>query len=426
MSVRKVGYILWRGVVILVVAAIGYIGYLKLMEDEMIYFPEKEYYGEPQMMGLPYEDVWLRTEDGVKLHAWWIGEPQHQKSVLFLHGNAGNISHRLHRIQSLGKVELRFFLLDYRGYGQSEGKPSERGLYKDAAAAYRYLREQAKLNAEDILLFGESIGGAVAIDLASKQPVGGVVVENTFTSLRDMARIFYSWIPSVVVSRGFESIEKLKRVRVPVLFVQATKDEIVPPEMATQLHKAANKPKELYLIENARHNDTYLVGGAAYRNKLLEFFLKETKATSEQPTIEPITAAQLQELIGKHQGDAVLLNVWATWCIPCREEMPLLLKLHQEYGKRGLKLLLISADAAADLPDAQRFLAELGVSFLTYNKHEKDETFINSLESRWTGALPATFIFDPEGKLRYFWEGEASAELLESRIKEVLPDKRQS
>lgn len=242
------------------------------LEDQFIYYPEQPYFAHPKDYGWPYQDIWITTEDDVRIHGWWIGAPEHETQVLFLHGNAGNISHRLDRLASLGKIPARFLLLDYRGYGQSEGKPSEKGLYKDAHAAYQYLLDQGT-SPDKLVVFGESLGGAVAIDLASTKKVGRLIAESTFTSLRDMANIVMPWVPSAFVSNGFQSIEKLSKVHVPLLIIHGTNDSIVPFEMGKKLYENAKTPKKFFEVPGADHNDVYVVGGDPYRQKITRFIL---------------------------------------------------------------------------------------------------------------------------------------------------------
>ena len=243
----------------------------RMFEDKMIYYPERAYTERPERLKLPFEDVSLQASDGVRLHAWWIGDPRHKRTVLFLHGNAGNIGDRLDRVKTLGDVPVRFFLLDYRGYGESEGKPSEEGLYQDAEAAYAYLREKRGIPSEDIVLFGESLGTAVAVDLAVKTPVAGVALESGFTSVRDMASVAFPWIPKAFVSDQFNSLAKISGLRAPVLIVHGRRDEIVPFEMGRRLFDAAPEPREFLEVPAAGHNDVYVVGGEKYRATISGF-----------------------------------------------------------------------------------------------------------------------------------------------------------
>ena len=238
--------------------------------DQFIYFPEKHHDSRPEDFGLPSEDVEIRTEDGVKLHAWWIGDPSLRCTVLFFHGNAGNISHRLDRIRAWKEVPVRFLLVDYRGYGKSAGSPSEEGLYRDARAAYDFLAGRS-IPASQIFLFGESLGGAVAIELAGRVKSAGLILESTFTSLRELAPVHYPFIPSALIPDQYRSLDRISRVQVPVFIAHGTADEIVPFEMGRRLHEAARDPKTFHPVDAATHNDVYLQGGSSYRNALKSF-----------------------------------------------------------------------------------------------------------------------------------------------------------
>ncbi|MFH1018544.1 MAG: alpha/beta hydrolase [Pseudomonadota bacterium] len=238
--------------------------------DRFIYFPEAHHEFRPDDFKLPYEDISLTTDDGVKLHAWWIGDHSMRKTVLFFHGNAGNISHRLDRINLLGQPKIRFFLLDYRGYGQSQGKPSEEGFYRDATAVYQYLRAQS-VSPENIFLFGESLGGAVATELATRVPIAGLILESTFTSVRGIASIHYPFIPNAFVPDQFNSMARISNVHAKLLVIHGNQDEIAPFSMGKHLYETANQPKSFLEIPGAGHNDLYLVGGRPYRKQILRF-----------------------------------------------------------------------------------------------------------------------------------------------------------
>jgi uncharacterized protein len=240
------------------------------MIDQFVYFPETRHESKPEDFNLPYENVSLTTEDGVNLHAWWTGDTSIPTTVLFFHGNAGNISNRLDRIRALKEPKVRFFLLDYRGYGKSGGKPSEEGLYRDATAAYQFLMKHS-VPPKNVFIFGESLGGAVAAELATRVPCAGVVLESTFTSLREMAEKHYPFIPSALVPNQFNTLGRIGEIRSRLLVIHGTADEIVPFEMGRRLHEGAREPKSFLEIPGAGHNDLYAVGGETYRSALLRF-----------------------------------------------------------------------------------------------------------------------------------------------------------
>ncbi len=236
---------------------------LLAMERQLIYFPDRQIVQRPREVGLESEELWLRSADGVKLRAWWV-HGSGQRVLLFFHGNAGNISHRLERVRLLvDALGLDVVLLDYRGYGESEGTPSEAGLYADGLALYQLAIDRG-FRPEQVVLFGESLGSAVAIETALHRPCRAVVLETPFLSIPALARRYYPWVPTFLIRTRFDNERKIPRLAVPKLIAQAERDEIVPPEHSRRLFELARPPKELYVIPGATHNDTYLVGGRAY------------------------------------------------------------------------------------------------------------------------------------------------------------------
>jgi fermentation-respiration switch protein FrsA (DUF1100 family) len=219
---------------------------------------------------LKAEDVWLRTADGVRLHAWWIMAPQAPLVTLYLHGNAGNVTHRFLQIHEITAAGSSVLMLDYRGYGKSGGSPNEHGLYADADAAYQYLRDRG-YNARQIILQGESLGTAVAVDLASRKDCAGVVVEAAFTSGRDVANTVLPFIGSLLF-RGLDSQSKIAKVRAPLLFFHGARDEIIPLKLGRALFNAAPEPKSFAVVPGAGHNDLVETGASSYHEKLHEFY----------------------------------------------------------------------------------------------------------------------------------------------------------
>jgi fermentation-respiration switch protein FrsA (DUF1100 family) len=240
-------------------------------EKGIVFFPDPYLIGTPADYGLAYEEVWFTAEDGVRLHGWWVpkaGCP----TFLWFHGNAGNISHRLENLKLLWDlVGVQVFIFDYREYGQSQGRISREGTYLDAAAAYRYITEDRKIPANELILFGRSLGTALAVDLAVKAPCRALIIESPFTNSSDMARLFapfmFDWRPKV----PYDNLGKIGRLTVPVLLIHGEQDEIIPVDMSRRLFAATPEPKELYIIPGAHHNDTYLVGGRAYFARLRAF-----------------------------------------------------------------------------------------------------------------------------------------------------------
>lgn len=274
------------GVVLLV--AIAYLGLLLLLrfnESRLIYFPgsQRSLLAPPGSLGLPVERVTLGTQDGLTLVSWVIpaGPDSTGLWLLICHGNAGNLSEfdRPVHYAGLRGLGLNLLALDYRGYGESEGVPSESGLYKDADAAYRYLREGRGIPADRIIVFGHSLGSAVAVDLASRVPVGGLIVEGALTSVVDRGAELYPFIPvRWIAGTRFASIEKISKVTVPKLFLHATGDEVIPLAHGRRLYQAAPPPKDFVELRGG-HGDAFDVDSGNYFGAI-ERFVKRLAQTS--------------------------------------------------------------------------------------------------------------------------------------------------
>jgi fermentation-respiration switch protein FrsA (DUF1100 family) len=246
-------------------------------EQTFIFFPEKKLWGFPSDGGMEYEDVYLQSPDGTTIHGWFI--PGHQgKIILFFHGNGGNISHRIEKIRLLCYPEISSFIIDYHGYGRSHGKPSEKACYVDALTSWEYLARERQIGPDQIVLFGESLGGAVAVDLAVKRDVGAIILESTFPNIGTVANRFVPGLSTLLV-RKFDSFSKISKVHVPLLILHGDEDEVVPFQLGRKLFEAANEPKEFYTIKGAHHNDTYEVGGETYVQTIQRFIEHYAKVT---------------------------------------------------------------------------------------------------------------------------------------------------
>jgi hypothetical protein len=245
---------------------------LLLFEKRLIYFPMSAHEATPAGLGLAHQELSLQAEDGVRLHGWFLPVKDSRGSVLVCHGNAGNISHRLDRALLMqSRLRLDVLLFDYRGYGRSEGSPDEPGTYRDARAAYRWLREHGQ-GAERIVIFGESLGSAVALELALGAPARALVLESPFTSIPDMARAVYPFLPVwPLVRTRYDNLAKVSRLRMPLLVLHGDRDDVVPFAQGKRVFEAAPEPKRFFAIPGASHNDTYLVGGDAYWRAIAEF-----------------------------------------------------------------------------------------------------------------------------------------------------------
>lgn len=248
---------------VLLLAAAGAVALLLANEKSFIYFPLRDYEASPEDYGLRAEPVEIAAAGGPRLRGWWI-HGGGETALLYFHGNGGNVSHRLERTKMLVEaLGVDVALVDYRGYGKSEGRPGEAGLYADGEAIYDAARARG-FSAERIVLFGESLGSAVAIETALRRPVRAVILEAPFLSVPKMAKTVYPFLPAFLVQTRFDNEQKIARVTVPKLIVAAERDDVVPPEHAQRLYQLAAEPKTFFLIRGAAHNNTYIVGGHDY------------------------------------------------------------------------------------------------------------------------------------------------------------------
>ncbi|MCZ6777085.1 MAG: alpha/beta hydrolase [Ignavibacteria bacterium] len=268
----------WRIALYTVLVGFGfYIGLAALLfffQSNFIYFPSRQLISFPDDAGLPYEEVTLQTVDGMKLSGWFVPAREPRGVVLFCHGNGGNISHRLESLRIFFHLGLSTLIFDYRGYGHSEGKATEQGTYEDAEAAWRYLVENRQVHPRNIILFGRSLGGAVASWLASKHEPRALIIESTFTSVPDLAAELYPYFPVRLLSRfNYNTIAYLRQLKCPVLIIHSPDDDIVPYSHGVKLYKSAKEPKEFLEITGS-HNDGFLISGSRYENGLSTFLTK--------------------------------------------------------------------------------------------------------------------------------------------------------
>jgi hypothetical protein len=245
-----------------------------LFEKRLIYFPFRTLEVTPRDLGLRFDEAHLVADDGVALHGWFLPVEGSRFTVLMAHGNAGNISHRLDRALLIhAKLKADVLLFDYRGYGLSQGSPDEEGTYRDGRAAYRYLATERGLDPGRIVLFGESLGAAVALQLALESPCRALVLESPFASIPEMARtVLPFWPFGSLLRTRYDNVGKIGRLKVPLLVLHGEGDTTVPFAQGRRVFAAAPEPKRFYAIPGAGHNDTYVIGGDAYWQAWREFF----------------------------------------------------------------------------------------------------------------------------------------------------------
>lgn len=227
-------------------------------QPKMAFFPVSELEASPSQWRFDYEEVNFKTADGVALHGWYIPHIGAKQVVLFFHGNAGNISHRRETLALFHRLRLNVLMVDYRGYGKSEGVTTEAGLYLDAAAAWSYLIDKKNFDAQQIVIFGRSIGGVVATDLAATVPARALILESTFNSSQDFAHATFPVLSRLVYLRfDFNSEDKIPKVNSPVLVLHSPDDEIIPFELGLRLFDAANEPKTFVRMRGGHNNGVY-------------------------------------------------------------------------------------------------------------------------------------------------------------------------
>jgi hypothetical protein len=254
---------------------------MSLLDQFFVYHPEPWQDRDwARLSGLPLEDVWFQSADGVQLFGWFVEAPADRPVLTWCHGNAGNIISRLDNLKYLCRMGLSVFLFDYRGYGKSQKyNPGENGLYQDAIGAYDYLTRIRKIRPERIVLFGRSLGAAVAGELATQRPASALILESSFPSIEAVAKFHYAGLPvHWLLGAEFRLIDRLPQLSLPKLIIHGDRDDIIPIELGRQVFDAAKPPKDWYVIPGADHNNTYEVGGAAYFHHLGEFIKKALSA----------------------------------------------------------------------------------------------------------------------------------------------------
>ena len=257
---------------------------IRQWQTHFIFFPEDHLDATPSAIDLAYEEVWIDVGEGAQagtVHGWWIpmtAETHAETApvILYFHGNGSNLGDLIEMAQHFHQLGWHSFLIDYRGYGLSQGPfPNEQRVYEDAIAAWHYLVEDRQIDPQRIVAYGHSLGGAIAIDLATRQPtMAGVIAEGSFTSMYAMAtrQGRYQFLPvDWLLTQRFNSLEKVRSLTIPVLFLHGEQDQTVPPAMSQALHKATSAPSSFVLIPEAGHNNVPTIGGEIYTTAIQSF-----------------------------------------------------------------------------------------------------------------------------------------------------------
>jgi len=270
--------VLWSIVLVASAIYVGLVLFLYVFQASLVYFPTRSLTATPRHIGLEFDEVRFTARDGTALHGWFVPAPDTALTLLYLHGNAGNISHRLDSLRIFHDLGLSTFIFDYRGYGQSDGRPTEQGTYEDAVAAWCYLIDRRGAAPEQVILFGRSLGGAVALWLATRTTPRATIVESTFTSVPDMAARFYPYLPVRLLARyRYDALRHISSLASPVLVVHSRDDEVVPFQQGRRLFRAAHAPKT-FLELRGSHNDGFLLSEDHYVRGMAAFI-----ASLQQP-----------------------------------------------------------------------------------------------------------------------------------------------
>ena len=260
--------------IVLVLSYLVILLFVYLRQDRMLYFPARDLWQVPSDRGIAYEDLSLTTRDGLRISAWYLPAPHERGVLLFCHGNAGNMADRMDSLMIFHDLDLSVLIFDYRGYGKSGGKPSESGTYRDAEAAWDYLMRVKQIPPHRIVIFGRSLGGAVAAELAREKNPAALIIESTFLSVPDLGARLYPWLPVRLLSKfRYATVDKIGSISCPKLVIHSPDDEIIPFDQGRTLYEKSSPPKEFLMIRGG-HNEGFLISGSLYRNGLKAFLEK--------------------------------------------------------------------------------------------------------------------------------------------------------
>lgn len=258
--------------IILITVTVVLFALIYIFQSKLVYFPFKKIDADSKSIGLDFESVTFSADDKTELFGWYIPKKDAETTLLFLHGNAGNISHRLESIKIFNSLGMNVFIFDYRGYGKSKGSADEQNTYDDAMAAWEYLLRQKKAKAEDIIIFGRSLGGSIAAYLGAKLKPKAVILESTFSSARDFISDVYPFLPQALVRYSYETKTYLKDISSPILIIHSENDDLVPFKHGRLIFESANEPKSFLKIRGD-HNLGFIQSQEIYIEGLKKFFL---------------------------------------------------------------------------------------------------------------------------------------------------------
>jgi fermentation-respiration switch protein FrsA (DUF1100 family) len=245
--------------------------YFRYIEGRSVFFPTKEIEYSPKELALDFQEVFFKAQDDTELHGWLVPKEGARYTILFCHGNAGNVSHRVEKLKFFNELGYSVFIFDYRGYGLSKGRPSERGVYLDVRGAYNYLLSR-KILSEQIIGYGESLGTAVIIDLAKQYKMRGLIIDSALSSFKDMVKAIFPFLPHWIFASRFDSEDKIKFIKIPKLIIHSVNDEIVPFRQGRKLYESAPEPKEFLQIHGG-HNSCFFESEDILREKIADFLM---------------------------------------------------------------------------------------------------------------------------------------------------------
>ncbi len=261
--------------IIFSVVFVGLFLLIRFLEGTSVFYPSRNIDSTPASAGMKYEDLFLKTTDGLTINAWLVKSSPTAPIVIFAHGNAGTMGQRVMKVKFFHDLGFNIVIFDYRGYGRSSGSPSEGGVYLDAQAVYDYLQGRDDMDHSRIIAYGASLGGAVMSELAMRRKVAGLIIESSFTCARDMARRIYPGLPTFMMSIKFDLISKMDKITAPKVFLHSQEDQTVPYSMGQALYNRAKEPK-IFITTHGGHNEGALVSDPKIKEQLLVFLQKHS------------------------------------------------------------------------------------------------------------------------------------------------------